>query len=289
MQNQAHKLQKIVKDSETKNLKTKFISITSGKGGVGKSTISANLAYTLSKQGYKVGLFDADIGLANLDILLNVKSNKNILHLLKGEAELKDIIVTVDKNLILIPGDSGDEIFKYNDEFILDRFYHQIEQLKYLDYIIIDTGAGIGENVQTFIEASDFVIVVTTSEPAAITDAYAMLKVISKQKDSIYMILNQVKNQKEAETIFSKIKLIAQKNISNHSGIELIGAINKEKDIEKCIRNRKLFAKDLSNSAPTEQINAITYNLISKMEHKVLIKQESSRIGNFFKKILRQF
>jgi flagellar biosynthesis protein FlhG len=120
MENQANKLQELVSTSSAKESKThtKFIAITSGKGGVGKSTVSANMANVLANNGYKVALFDADIGLANLDVILNVRIDKNILHVLKGECSLEDIIINVKKNLILIPGESGDEILKYSEQFL---------------------------------------------------------------------------------------------------------------------------------------------------------------------------
>lgn len=289
MKNQAHKLTQIVNSERINPARTKFITITSGKGGVGKSTMSANLAYILSQKGYKVGLFDADMGLANLDVILNVKTSKNILHLLKGEAELSDILVPINDNLILIPGDSGDGIFKYSDTFVLDRFYTQIQQLDGLDYIIIDTGAGIGENVQTFVDAADYTVVITTAEPAAITDAYAMLKIISEKKENVYMILNQVKSKKEAETIFSKLIKVAEKNIANHANIVMLGSVNKDTGIEKCIRNRTLFAKEFAHGVPAGQLEEVAAALLAKMEHKVLSRKEQSSFGNFFKKILKQF
>lgn len=288
MKNQAHKLSQIVKNDKPAS-KIKFIAITSGKGGVGKSTISANLAYTLSTMGYKVGLFDADMGLANLDVILNVRTNKNILHLLKGEADLKDIIIEITDSLILVPGDSGDDIFKYGDSFILDKFYTQIESLDYLDYMIIDTGAGIGPNVQTFIDACDFVAVVTTAEPAAITDAYAMIKILSDKKEAVFMILNQVKNKKEAENLFDKFLQVAKKNIQNYQTIEMLGFVNKDTTIEKCVRTRSLFTQKFPSISPSEQLRNIATTLIEKMEHKVLAKKEQSGFGNFFKKILKQF
>lgn len=288
MKNQAHKLSQIVKNDKPAS-KIKFIAVTSGKGGVGKSTISANLAYTLSTMGYKVGLFDADMGLANLDVILNVRTNKNILHLLKGEADLKDIIIEITDSLILVPGDSGDDIFKYGDSFILDKFYTQIESLDYLDYMIIDTGAGIGPNVQTFIDACDFVAVVTTAEPAAITDAYAMIKILSDKKEAVFMILNQVKNKKEAENLFDKFLQVAKKNIQNYQTIEMLGFVNKDTTIEKCVRTRSLFAQKFPSISPSEQLRNVATTLIEKMEHKVLSKKEQSGFGNFFKKILKQF
>ena len=135
------------------------------------------MAYLMAKYGLKVGIFDADIGLANLDVMFNVKIQKNILHVLKGEARVEDILVPIEKNLVLIPGESGEEIFKFASGGLFERFMDQASVLDDLDVMIIDTGAGIGEHIQLFLRACDDVIVVTVPDPAAITDAYATIKV----------------------------------------------------------------------------------------------------------------
>ena len=202
---QAKNLKKLVKEKSPQKPKTtKFIAITSGKGGVGKSTISANLAFVLSQMGYKVGIFDADIGLANLDVMFGVRSDKNILHLLKGQASLDEIIVPINKNLTLIPGESGDEILKYSNEILFDKFVAEVSSLDELDYMIVDTGAGIGEHIQLFLNASDEVIVVAVPDPASITDAYAAIKVLSKNKKRIFMLMNMVKSESEAKKYIYK-------------------------------------------------------------------------------------
>ena len=207
MTTQADKLKELFQQDSIRNKQTKFISVTSGKGGVGKSTISANLAYALYQLGFKVGIFDADIGLANLDVILKVNPKKNILHVLKGEVEFKDIIVEIEKDFYLIPGESGDEIVKYSDEFLFNRFIGGLNVLEELDFLVIDTGAGIGKEVQTFLDASDEVLVVTAPEPAAITDAYAMIKVMSQKRDRIFLLVNQVDNPKEANIIYQKYQM----------------------------------------------------------------------------------
>ena len=291
MQSQANKLKEIVEQNSTKKRQnnTKFIAITSGKGGVGKSTISANLANILAKNGYRVALFDADLGLANLDVILNVRINKNILHVLKGECALSDIIINVDKNLILIPGESGDEILKYSDQFIFERFFDETAMLDDLDFVIIDTGAGIGGHIQLFLEASDEVIVVTVPDPAAITDAYATIKVTSKIKSSLHLILNMTKNEKEAQLIFDKIKKVALANIGENLNLNLIGKLPEDKLISRSIKQRTLFTNDYPNSSASMDLKSIVNNLVYKLERKVLKNNERRSFGSFFKRLIEQF
>ncbi len=286
---QASKLQDLVSKSVKKPNHTHFVAITSGKGGVGKSTISANIANILASNGYKVGLFDADIGLANLDVILNVRINKNILHVLKGECNLEDIIVPVRKNLVLIPGESGDEILKYNDQFIYEKFITQSAILDDLDFLIIDTGAGIGDTIQLFLEASDEVIVVTVPDPAAITDSYAMIKVTSKVKDSILMILNMVKSEKEANLIFEKIQKVAYQNIGSKLNLTLLGKLLNDKIVARSIKQRTLFTNDSPSSLASSDIEHIVSSLVYRLERKVLENKSSQGFGGFFRRLMDQF
>ncbi len=289
METQANRLHQLVGSSPSKqNTHTKFIAITSGKGGVGKSTVSANLANIIANNGYKVALFDADIGLANLDVILNVRIDKNILHVLKGECALSDIIVPIKKNLILIPGESGDEILKYSEQFLFERFLEETKVLDELDFMIIDTGAGIGEHIQLFLEAADEVIVVTVPDPAAITDAYATIKITSKTQSHIHLLLNMTKNEREAQLIFEKINKVAMGNIPGLS-LNLIGKLPEDKLISKSIKQRTLFTNDAPNSLASLDMKRIANNLIYKMERKVLQNDTGKSFGSFFKRIIEQF
>ncbi|MBZ7928073.1 flagella biosynthesis ATPase FlhG [Campylobacter sp. LH-2024] len=288
MDNQANKLRSLMnQNGSKKSQNTHFIAITSGKGGVGKSTISANLANVLANNGYKVGLFDADIGLANLDVILNVRIHKNLLHVLRGECSLEDILIEVKPNLWLIPGESGDEILKYNDKNIYERFLNQASILDELDFLIIDTGAGIGGNTLNFLEMADEVIVVTVPDPAAITDAYATIKTTSKTKENLLMLFNVVKNEKEALKVFENIKKVADANIKNPLNLEFLGHLSSSKDVSSSIKKRTLFTDENTNAS--DELKSLASKLLYRLERKMLDNVSSRSFSNFFRKIIERF
>ncbi|MDD3855197.1 MAG: ATP-binding protein [Sulfurimonas sp. RIFOXYD12_FULL_36_11] len=288
--NQAQKLEELISSSAQKrSKKTRFIAITSGKGGVGKSTISSNLAYVLSQSGLNVGIFDADIGLANLDVMFNVKIKKNILHVLKGEASVSDILIPITRNLILIPGESGDEILKYSDKALFERFMQEAEVLDKLDVMIIDTGAGIGEHIQMFLDAADDVIVVTVPDPAAITDAYATIKTIATSRNDISLIMNQVKSEKEAVAVYEKIKKVALANIGDKLNLKLIGKINSDVKVSSSVKQRALFALEHQGSSVHKDIVDIANAINKNLERDVLVTSSESGLSGLFRRLIKHF
>jgi len=293
MGHQAEKLEELVasnaKISQKKSKKTRFIAITSGKGGVGKSTISSNLAYNLAQKGLNVGIFDADIGLANLDVMFNVKIKKNILHVLKGEATVSDILIPITRNLILIPGESGDEILKYSDMALFERFMEEARVLDKLDIMIIDTGAGIGEHIQMFLNAADDVVVVTVPDPAAITDAYATIKTIAAIRNDVGVIMNQVKSEKEAIGVFEKIKKVASVNIGGDLDLQLIGKINSDIKVSSSVKQRALFTAVYPSAQATRDIEQISNKLASKLERNMLVTSNESGLSGLFRRLIDHF
>jgi len=269
--------------------KTRFVAVTSGKGGVGKSTISSNLAYIMAAAGLKVGIFDADIGLANLDVMFNVTAKKNILHLLKGEARLEEIVIEVMENLVLIPGESGEEILHYSNRRVFESFMREAETLKDLDVLIIDTGAGISKSTKLFLQASDDIIVVTVPDPAAIADAYATVKVAARDRKDIFMVLNQVAGEKEALSIFARIQKVALANIREDLELKYLGKINSDPKVASAVKRRALFSQLYPSSLPSRDIRAVARELAKRLERQVYVKPKESGLAGLLKRLQEQF
>ena len=290
MSDQAAKLKELVATQEgPKKRKTRFITVTSGKGGVGKSTISANLAYLFSTLGVKVGLFDADLGLANLDVILGVSAKRNILHVVKGECTLDEAIIEVAPNFFLIPGDSGEEILKYSDPTLFGHLLSTPSRLDDMDVMIIDTGAGIGEHTQQFLRIADDVIVVAIPDPASITDAYAMIKVSAQMRSDVGLLLNQVKSDKEAKLIFDKIEKIAHKNIGPQFKLHFVGKVQTSALVSKAVKQRTLFLKQPGSGALAKDMEQIVRMLSKNLERNVLVEGKESGINGLFKRLFDQF
>ena len=187
------------------------IAVTSGKGGVGKTNTSINIAASLAKQGHKVMLMDADLGLANIDINLGLQCPFNMAHVMSGEKALSEIIQTGPFGIQVVPAASGIyEMAALQNEQLQHLIQTFSEYNGELDYLIIDTAAGISDNVLAFLNAAHQVVVVVCDEPSSITDAYALIKVMNQRYDAsrFHFIASMVKNEKEGRALYTKIERV---------------------------------------------------------------------------------
>ncbi len=195
----------------------KVIAVTGGKGGVGKTTVSANLAVSIAAQGRDVMLVDADFGMANVDVLLGLHTRFHLGHVVKGECSLEDTIVTGPHGLQIVPAASGIKhmanLSEAEQAGIIRAFsdlYHRVEIL------VIDTAAGLHESVLTFSQAAHHVLVVVCDEPASITDAYALIKVLSREHgvQRFQILANQTRRSGEGPDLFQKISRVCDRFLS---------------------------------------------------------------------------
>jgi len=223
MNDQAKALRDIINKVNNDNISTpigrikttaKVLTITSGKGGVGKTNVTVNLAIALSDMGYRVVVIDADLGLANIDVMLGIMPKYTLLDVIKNDKSIVEILSKGPKNVKFISGGSGaEELVRLNSNE-LEIFIRNIAMLdKIADIILIDTGAGITDSVLRFVMAANDVVLVTTPEPTAMSDAYALIKAIGTRDNQkkINLIINKSESAIEAQTVMQKLNSVASK------------------------------------------------------------------------------
>lgn len=218
------------------------IAVTSGKGGVGKSNFSLNLGICFQKLGRRALLVDADTNLANIDILLGVNPDYTLADVILGDRFINDIIIAGPQGLKILPAGSGVVDMVGLDAVVQDRIAHGLLELeKHQDVIILDTGAGISEAVVDFTCGADEVIVITTPEPTAITDAYAAIKVISSRNQALrfHLLINFARNRREADDVGRKIKLVVENYLA--LDIDVLGYLPVDEHIPRAVARQKPF------------------------------------------------
>ena len=209
VEDQASKLRQLMQ--EVRQVRT--IAVVSGKGGVGKSNVAMNLSILLSAAGNRVTLVDADLALANLDLLIDVEVKANLSHVIEGVKRLEDILVALPGGVQLIPGASGLARLASLSQLQQAQLLQALDGLEAdNDIIVIDCGAGIGPEVLNFAASADDVLVVTTSDPAAITDAYATIKVVNQRdhRGQMSLLVNFASNRQEARMIYQRIAKVTR-------------------------------------------------------------------------------
>jgi flagellar biosynthesis protein FlhG len=222
----------------------KIITITSGKGGVGKTNIVANLGYALCRFGKKVLILDADLGLGNLDVLLGLAPQYNLSHVIQGEKKLKDVVIDGPGRLKILPAASGiQEMTSLSEQERFLMFSQLAEYMMDFDIMLIDTAAGISSNVLYFNIHADEILVVATPEPTSITDAYALMKVLSVKHDTVHfkLIVNAAVNEREAEDVFKQLNLVANRFLD--ISMEYYGSVMQDPNVPKGVRQQKAVSE----------------------------------------------
>jgi flagellar biosynthesis protein FlhG len=218
----------------------RVIAVTGGKGGVGKTSISANLGVALAELGRRVMLLDADLGLANLDVILGLHAERNLSHVMRGECTLEDILVTGPKGMKVVPGASGiqqmAEMSPAENAGLIHAFSEVANEV---DVLLIDTAAGISDLVISFSRAAQEQIVVVCDEPASITDAYAIIKLLNREHGiSRFRILaNMVKSVQEGRDLYNKMCRVTDQYLDVM--LNYMGSIPYDEQLRKAVRSQK--------------------------------------------------
>jgi flagellar biosynthesis protein FlhG len=280
MRDQAQGLRDLVsgRAAEETDRSARILTVTSGKGGVGKSNFTLNFALSLRRRGYRVLVFDADIGLANLDVLMGVTPQYNLYHLLKREKSLREIVHTGPEGLQFVAGGSGfTELVRLTEEE-LEQFASQILQLgAENDFIIFDTGAGLSKETLKFILAAQETFVVTTPEPTAITDAYAIIKMVKNMNGDVKfrLIVNRVADDKEGKQTADKISLAARKFL----GIDVpaLGYVHDDIHVSRAVRKQVPFTIAYPTSPASRSLARIVQLYLQGIGSEQAPQQESFR------------
>jgi flagellar biosynthesis protein FlhG len=273
-----------VKQTGNKNNSPQVISVTSGKGGVGKTSIVANMAILLSAMGKKVLVFDADLGLANIDVMLGLSSKYNINHLLQGDCKINDILIEGPAGIKILPAASGIQelsALSYEQQLTivnaLDNFQGDF------DYMLIDTGAGISENVLYFNSAAQRIIVVVTPEPTSLTDAYSLIKVMRIRFNikRFEIIINDVLSTYEGKDVIKKLIFACDKFFGDIA-LDMLGSIPHDSNITESIREQRAFVEINPGSEASRRLASIVKRIDS-----INAPQESGTLQFFFKRHIK--
>ena len=257
---QAHNLRELAKDTLAQ---ARVVCLVSGKGGVGKSNLSANLALGLASAGQRVVLVDADLALANLDILFNLPPRANLASLLKSYPYPAEITTDVATRLRLVPGASGLTALAELSDFQRARLMSVLDGLeRTADFLIVDASAGLSSNVLSFATAADDVLVVTTPEPPAITDAYAVIKVLllERQLSSILLVVNMAKNTSQVRSVHGRIGGAVRKFLN--FDLPLAGYVLYDRHVPLAVTARRPFMWSFPRCRASRQVQRLAKYLL---------------------------
>ncbi|QIZ77343.1 MinD/ParA family protein [Ferrimonas lipolytica] len=277
LNDQASGLRKMAQKQEQEQM-TRVIAVTGGKGGVGKTNVSINTATAMAAQGERVLVLDADLGLANVDVLLGVRARKNLSHVLSGECSLEEVLIEGPHGIKIVPAASGTrgmvELTQAQHAALIQSF-SELESS--FDCMIVDTAAGISDMVLSFSRAAQEVVVVVCDEPTSITDAYALIKLLSREHGvfRFRIVANMVRNLREGKELFAKLSKVTDRFLD--VALELVATVPFDESVRKAVRQQKVVVEAYPRSPA-----AIAYQGLANKVKSWPIKQEPSGHLEFF-------
>jgi len=266
-----------------KNKVARVIAVTSGKGGVGKSNTSVNLAIALAAQGRRVILMDADLGLANVEVLLGLSSLHNLEHVIEGEKAIGEILVRGPGGITVVPGSSGlakiADLTHAGRQNLLGGLYELQAQS---DFIVLDTMAGIGRNAVAFALAADEVLLITTPEHPAIVDAYAMLKTLyaNQPETVVRLVVNMVTNPALAQAVYTKLSGVSQRYLGKN--LSYLGHLSRDTHVSQAVMQSKPFLMAYPHAPVSQCMNQIAARLLQQ-------QAPDGHNGGFFRRFAKSF
>ncbi|MDR2071911.1 MAG: MinD/ParA family protein [Spirochaetaceae bacterium] len=292
MEDQAEKLREMMRQKNSsyekpskakEGKKTRIITVTSGKGGVGKTNMSVNLALAYARTGRKVVVMDADLGLANVNVMLNMIPKFNLYHVIRKQKTMKEIMVETEYGISIVAGASGFSKIANLTEAERQYFIEELNTLSSADIIIIDTSAGVSSNVLDFVAAADDSLIITTPEPTAITDAYGIIKIIATEVNSLNMglklVVNRVKNAAEATKIADRMISITSQFLNLK--LEYLGFIYDDVSVSQAVlKQRPFMVVD-----PKCKASLCVQHIVSRMDKTEI--RNNGGFGNMLKRMFK--
>lgn len=284
MLDQAQKLRQLASKEGTNKKRPKIITVTSGKGGVGKSNFVVNLAITIQRLGKKVLIFDADIGMGNDDVLMGFMPKYNVFDVILNDKDIEEVVVTGPFGVKLLPGGSGLSRLDELTEEQRNRFLNKLSIIEDVDYVIMDTGAGINRSVLGFVACCEDLIILTTPEPTSLTDAYSLLKAVNhfKLKSSAKVVINRVIDEKEAKVTFNKFNNAVTSFLKME--LDYLGLISEDRKLVQAVRAQEPLVVAYPNCDASQDISRIAKNMVGNLK-----ESEGLGVQGLFKRIFNIF
>mgnify|MGYP002514758021 CR=1 FL=1 len=287
---QAERLRKMISMQESDQPLARVITVTSGKGGVGKSSVSVNLAIELTKAGKRVVILDADFGLANIEVMLGIRPQYNIGDLIYKDKTIEEIVTKGPLGIGFISGGSGVQELVNLDSNQVNQLIQKLSKLDSIaDVIIIDTGAGISNTVLEFVLFSSEILLVVTSEPTSITDAYALLKVLNRKKvfneqeKTLSILANRVENINEGKELFQKLSVVADKFLNLK--LNYLGCVPNDQLLQKAVLSQQPVTLAYPKALATEAFTSISEGILCQ---ETAVQKDNVGITNVFLKLIRR-